>query len=198
MNTYIYFRQMLHRPPPAAMALFLCLFLAALLLPCTAHSHSTEGRVRIPLDTSRPDCDAFAYFIEPYVNQEKYKGIHQPHMGRFYVMDFHGVERKGNHATVSFEVLDVRVNQRFNDSMDFVRGNDGVWTFMDGDGRARPVFTYIPSWLHFIQLYVQPAAMAGLPLLCILFFFLYRRRKLNSGSKKEKDKDASDEESVTA
>jgi hypothetical protein len=143
-----------------------------------ARGHSTEGRVRVMLDKAEPTYDDFAFFIEPYVNQEKYKGVHQPYMGRFYPMDEEtGLKLRGNEAVASFVVLDVRNNERFRDTMRFVRGDDGVWRFMGAEDGPREVFTYIPEWEHILKTRVQPAAMIGLPVMLAVLVVLRRRRK---------------------
>ncbi len=146
-----------------------------------AEAHSTEGRARVMLDFRSPVVDDFAYFIEPYVNREKYEGVYEPHMGRFYVMDFHRVERDGRKATVHFEVLDLRNNARFNDHMEFVRGPDDVWQFVRPDGTIQMVFTYIPQWRHVLQLYVQPAGMVAVPLLLLAWGGLRFRQHRKAG-----------------
>ncbi|TVQ96701.1 MAG: hypothetical protein EA399_15285 [Desulfovibrionales bacterium] len=143
-----------------------------------AWAHSTEGLVRVVLDKANPSYDDFAYFIEPYVNQEKYKGVHQPYMGRFYAMDdLMILEITGQEAVATFEVLDVRGNERFMDRMRFVRGDDGVWRFMDAEDGPREVFTYIPEWEHVLKTKVQPVAMFGLPLMLVFLVVLRLRRK---------------------
>lgn len=153
--------------------------LAAVSLGCVgqAWAHSTEELVRVMLDKAKPTYDDFAYFIEPYVNREKYKGVHEPYMGRFYVMDdVMKLEITGREAVATFEVLDVRGNERFLETMRFVRSDDGIWRFMDAEDGPREVFTYIPEWEHVLKTKVQPAAMIGLPLMLVLLFVLRRRR----------------------
>jgi len=159
--------------------LALMLLLALFFVVGYVHAHSTEGRVRVTLDWGRPSVDDFAYFIEPYVNQEKYKGQHQPYRGRFYVMDFDRVEFKGRRAAVYFEVLDVRSNDRFVDSMQFVRSPDGVWRHGDDESTAREVFSYIPEWHHSLNQFGRPAAMIGVPLLAVGLVLLQRRRRIS-------------------
>lgn len=160
-------------------ALILAL-LAVVSVVCVgqAWAHSTEGRVRVVLDKAKPTYDDFAYFIEPYVNREKYKGVHEPYMGRFYAMDdLMLLDISGREAVASFEVLDVRGNERFQEQMRFVRGDDGIWRFMDSEDGPREVFTYIPEWEHVLKTKVQPAAMVGLPLLLVFLVVLRLRRK---------------------
>jgi hypothetical protein len=152
--------------------LFITILFAIILCAVTAHSHSTEGRVRVPLDWSSPNADDFAYFIEPYVNRQKYEGQFEPYMGRFYVMDFHRVELDGRKAKVVFEVLDVRNNSRFVDDMSFIRPQKGVWHYSDVHGDIIEVFTYIPEWRDLLNRYSQPAGMIGLPVLLLVFYFV--------------------------
>jgi hypothetical protein len=144
-----------------------------------ARAHSTEGRVRVVLDKAKPTYDDFAYFIEPYVNQEKYKGIHQTYMGRFYAMDVVELRTQGREAEATFEVLDVSSNQRFLETMRFTRGNDGIWRYTEAEGGPREVFTYIPRWRHILETYIQPVALVGLPLLVVLLVLLRLRRNKN-------------------
>lgn len=143
-----------------------------------AWAHSTEGRVRVVLDKAKPTYDDFAYFIEPYVNQEKYKGVHEPYRGRFYAMDdVMELRIQGREALATFEVLDFRGNDRFLDTMRFVRGNDGIWRYVDGEGGSREVYTYIPEWEHFLRTKVQPVGMFGLPMMLMLLVVLRLRRE---------------------
>ncbi|SMP76734.1 hypothetical protein [Desulfonatronum lacustre] len=143
-----------------------------------AWGHSTEGLVRAQLDKERPTYDDFAFFIEPYVNQEKYKGVHQPYMGRFYAMDdVMELRLEGREAEATFEVLDMRGNDRFLDTMRFIRGDDGVWRYMEAEGGPREVYTYIPEWQHILKTKVQPASMIGLPVMLALLIWLRLRRK---------------------
>lgn len=145
-----------------------------------AHAHSTEGRVRVMLDKAKPTYDDFAYFIEPYVNREKYKGVHQPYMGRFYAMDdVMELRIEGRKAEATFEVLDLRGNERFLDTMSFVRGEDGTWRYLEAEGGPREVFTYIPEWEYILKTRGQPAAIIVLPLLLALLVVLRLRRKKN-------------------
>lgn len=144
----------------------------------SAWGHSTEGRVRVVLDKAKPTYDDFAYFIESYVNQEKYKGVHEPYRGRFYAMDdVMELRLAGREAEATFEVLDFRGNERFLDTMRFVRGQDGVWRFMGAEDGPREVFTYIPEWEHILKTKVQPVGMIGLPLMLVLLVVLRLRRK---------------------
>jgi hypothetical protein len=134
--------------------------------------------VRVMLDKAKPAYDDFAFFIEPYVNREKYKGVHQPYMGRFYAMDdVVELRLEGREAAASFEVLDVSGNQRFPDTMRFVRGEDGIWRHMEAEGGPREVFTYIPEWEYVLKTRVQPAAVIVLPVLLVLLVALRLRRK---------------------
>jgi hypothetical protein len=142
-----------------------------------ALAHSTEGLVRVMLDKAEPTYDDFAFFIEPYVNEEKYKGVHQPYRGRFYAMhDVMELRLEGREAVATFEVLDMRGNERFLDTMRFIRGDDGVWRYLEAEGGPREVYTYIPKWEHILKTKVQPAAMVALPLLLVLLVVLRRRR----------------------
>ncbi len=146
-----------------------------------ALAHSTEGRIKVPLDWAKPTYDHFAYFIEPHVNREFYKGRHQPYMGRFYVVDFHRVEHSKNTAKVHFVVLDVRSNARFDDHMSFTRAEQGGWQYLDAEDQTHDVFTFIPEWQHFLQQHVQPTAMVGLPLLLLVLLLLrFRKRKVKA------------------
>lgn len=148
--------------------------------PGMTWAHSTEGRVKVVLNRANPTYDDFAYFIEPYVNQEKYKGVHQPYIGRFYSMDdVMELRIQGREALATFEVLDVRGNERFMDTMRFVRGDDGIWRYMDAEGGPREIFTYIPQWLHILETYVQPLALVGVHLLLVLLVVLRLRKKKN-------------------
>lgn len=163
-----------------------CLVMMAMIIVVSgawtgiAGAHSTEGRVRVMLDRANPTYDDFAYFIEPYVNQEKYKGVHQPYMGRFYPMDdVMELRVQDREALATFEVLDVRSNERFMETMRFERGDDGVWRYMEAEGGPREIFTYIPRWRHILGTYVQPLAMVGLPLLLVLLVVLRLRKKKN-------------------
>ncbi|PTN31944.1 hypothetical protein [Desulfonatronum sp. SC1] len=143
-----------------------------------AWGHSTEGLVRVMLDKAKPTYDDFAFFIEPYVNQEKYKGVHEPYRGRFYAMDdVMELRLMGREAEATFEVLDMRGNERFLDTMRFVRGDDGFWRFMGAEGGPREVFTYIPEWEHILKTKVQPGGMVGLPVMLALLIWLRLRRK---------------------
>ena len=143
-----------------------------------ARAHDTTGKVRVMLDKAEPTYNDFAFFIEPYVNQEKYKGVHQPYMGRFYALDeVMELRLEDGEAEAGFVVLDVRNNERFRETMRFVRGDDGVWRFMDAEDGPREVFTYIPEWQHTLKTRVQPAAMVGLPVMLALLVVLRLRRK---------------------
>jgi hypothetical protein len=160
---------------------WVALVLVALLLVVAAgeaRAHDTTGKVRVMLDRAEPTYNDFAFFIEPYVNQEKYKGVHQPYMGRFYALDeVMELRLEGGEAEAGFVVLDVRNNERFRETMRFERGDDGVWRFMGAEDGPREVFTYIPEWEHILKTRVQPAAMIGLPLMLVLLVVLRLRRK---------------------
>ena len=165
-----------------------CLIMSAMMIIVLwawtgiAYAHSTEGRVKVPLDQANPTYDDFAYFIEPYVNQEKYKGVHKPHTGRFYPMDNDEMtfETTGREALATFEVLDVRGDKRFMDTMRFVRGDDGIWRYMEAEGGPREVYTYIPRSSYIMGTYIQPAAMIGLPLLLVFLVVLRLKKKRNA------------------
>lgn len=151
--------------------------LALLALSGLAEAHSTVGRVKVSLDWDRPTTDDFAYFIEPYVNDEKYEGQHKPHRGRFYVTEITEVMPAQDGVTVHFEVLDMRGNRRFDDAMRFERTADGDWQYRDAQGVVHPVFTYIPQWLHITRTYLQPAALVAVPVLLLLLVWLRMRSK---------------------
>ena len=115
------------------------------------------------------------------MNQEKYKGVHNPHTGRFYPMDNDEMmfEMTDREALATFEVLDVRGDKRFMDTMRFERGDDGIWRYMEAEGGPREIFTYIPQWRHILETYVQPLALVGVPLLLLLLAVLRLRKKKN-------------------
>ncbi|WP_152555217.1 hypothetical protein [Desulfonatronum thiodismutans] len=161
-----------------AMLVLALLAVVSVVVVGQAWGHSTEGLVRVMLDKAKPTYDDFAFFIEPYVNQEKYKGVHEPYRGRFYAMDdVMELRLMGREAEATFEVLDMRGNERFLDTMRFVRGDDGFWRFMDAEGGPREVFTYIPEWEHILKTKVQPAGIVGLPVMLALLIWLRLRRK---------------------
>lgn len=165
------------QPVRRARLWLVALGLALLALAGLAEAHSTAGRVKVSLDWDQPTTDDFAYFIEPYVNDEKYEGQHKPHRGRFYVMEITQVMPAQDGVTVHFEVLDMRGNRRFDDAMRFERNADGAWQYRDAQGAVHSVFTYIPQWLHITRAYLQPAAMAAVPLLLLLLVWLRVRSK---------------------
>ena len=157
----------------------LCMLLlgAIFLPPQVSHACGPPGMTRTVLNWGNPGIGDFSYFIESYVNHEKYRGRFEHAEGRFFAAAFHEMERQGRRASVSFEVLDIKHNSRFQDQMDFMRTANGAWQFVGADGNVREVFSYMPTWLYAVQTYLRPAAMVGLPLMLVLLAVLRLHRK---------------------
>nr|WP_320013190.1 hypothetical protein [uncultured Desulfobulbus sp.] len=141
----------------------LALVLLLLLLSMTeaALAHSNKGRKKMDLDLDRPTADNFAYFMESYVHRELYRGRNPKWENRYYVREFKNVDINGNQAVVDFIALDAKSNDTFDDSMTFVRGEDGVWQHQTPDGTRVTVYTYVPKLIYYSKKFSRIGPIVG-------------------------------------
>jgi hypothetical protein len=132
----------------------LCALILPLVFCSTAHAHSTAGRIRVLLEKEKPEVDDLAYFVEAYVNKEKYRHQYKRFKNRFAVKDFNRIEQAGNRAEIFFTVLDFKEkNRTFPDSMIFERERDGRWIYMEKASAGIPVYTYVNKKRYYIEKY---------------------------------------------
>lgn len=159
----------------------------ALLLTPSVEAHSTAGRIKVPLEKERLEVDDLAYFVEPYVNQEKYRGQFEQFKNRFAVREFDRVVQHGSRAEIFFKVLDFKEKDRtFPDSMGFGRDGEGRWFYTGEDGERQPVFTYVGKNRYYIEKYAFQASAVGFVLSIAFLMVLRRSRRSREQAEKEK------------
>jgi hypothetical protein len=151
---------------------------AVFFLASSAQAHSTAGRIKVPLEKERLEVDDLAYFVEPYVNQEKYRDQYERFKNRFAVKEFDRVVQHGSRAEVFFTVLDFKEkNRTFPDSMVFERGEDGLWVYAGKEGDRQAVYTYVDKTRYYIEKYASGVSAVGLVLFISLLLVLRRSRR---------------------
>ncbi|MCG8642531.1 MAG: hypothetical protein MI862_22585 [Desulfobacterales bacterium] len=149
--------------------------LLVLSLTGTALSHSTKGRIKIPLDKKTLEIDDIAYFVESYVHRELYKGKFEKAEKRFYVNKFHNIKQDGNTAVINFRTLDNKTREKFDDQMAIHRLDNGVWAYKNGQ-EPREMYTYVLKTGYYYKKYVLPVSAAGI-VIAIAFLAVYRTMK---------------------
>ena len=149
----------------------------------TALSHSTKGRIKIPLDKKTLEIDDIAYFVESYVHRDLYKGKFEKAEKRFYVNKFHNIKQNGNTAVIHFRTLDNKTKEKFDDQMTRHRLDNGVWAYKNGQ-EPREMYTYVLKTGYYYKKYVLPVSTAGIGIaITVLVIYRIMKRRKSSGQK---------------
>lgn len=149
--------------------------LLVLSITGTALSHSTKGRIKIPLEKKKLEIDDIAYFFESYVHRELYKDKFEKAEKRFYVNKFHNLRQDGNTAVINFRTLDNKTKEKFDDQVVIQRLDNGVWAYTNGQ-ESREMYTYVMKTGYYYKKYVMPVSVAGI-VISIAFLAVHRTIK---------------------
>ncbi len=156
-------------------------FLFVFFLASNAMAHSTQGRLKVDLKKDQPTVDDVAFYVESYVNREKYAQSGKVTKNRFIVDDFLRMDYAPGSATVTFRVLDKKENRKFEDTVVLKRTNKKRWiNEADGD---KVVYTFVNKALYNYTHYILPGlgVTALLASLSYLSTLLQKRRRLAHG-----------------
>ncbi|WP_321531403.1 hypothetical protein [uncultured Desulfuromonas sp.] len=158
------------------------LLLTVLTLPLwdatSAQAHvRPKGSIKVDLNKKRPTYDDFAFFIESYVHRQLYLGRYEQAKNRFYVAVFDKVTFDLNQATVFFQVLDTRENERFADSMTFTQRPDKVWTYLTQAGESLAVHTFEHWYAYYERTWNLRYVYATAVALCVVFLLHQREQR---------------------
>ncbi|MBU1195042.1 MAG: hypothetical protein KKE62_04260 [Proteobacteria bacterium] len=156
------------------------IFLFILFSLTPAQAHSTQDRVKIPLDKDVLEIDDIAYFIESHVHRQFYNDRYEQAEKRFYVESFTRIEQLGDRADIYFKTLDVKTNDTFDDKISILRMENGKWA-MKTKGRTTEIYTYVTKSSYYYKTYIFPLAAVGVVLAGLEMIFLRlknRRGKL--------------------
>jgi hypothetical protein len=170
-------------------------------------AHSTQGRIKVPLEKEMITVDDAAYFIEAYVYRHLYTDKTSATKDRFFVRDFLGLEQDGQTAAVHFMVLDKKTNAAFADKIEIRRAENGVWHYQSPEG-AGPIeiFTYVLKGQYYREKYgvliiIASAALLFALLVTAVYLKKRAKTKLRAFEEKylkgsEKQEPADDDESA--
>jgi uncharacterized protein YsxB (DUF464 family) len=153
-------------------------------------AHSTQGRIKVPLEKEMVTVDDAAYFIEAYVYRHLYTDKTSGTKDRFFVREFLGLEQDGQTAVVHFMVLDKKTNAAFADKIEIRRAENGVWHYQPPEGVAPiEIYTYVLKGHYYREKYgvlIIIASAALLFALLVTAVYLKKRAKTNLRSFEEK------------